>query len=947
MAILDYLSQLTKKKREDEQGQEKQLFAPIAPPNMSNVMGGKTVMGDSVVPVGLQTAEYKAPVRRQSGDELGAATAAFAKNLSAVAPPTTETKTGETKTGETTQATAKDLPSGSGLGINTSVVDQTAPVKTDTTTTKEGAVTPKIEQGVKPGMASNVGTVSDVVKDQKPEGQTSVGQTGGDEKKPEAPTVIGTSGNDKITIKRTDAGYDVTVGATTKSIADPDLGKLGTNIQTTFGLTAAPRMSSLPTIRQALGDQPLISTIDIGGGQTGTIYRDPKGNFAVYNKAGQDVTANISPDALNRTYQQENIATRTDFSADYATDSKNQEAVGTVNLASIAPVVSSTGQSVLMETAVVQRGDSYYIVPLNISNGDRSSLITQEQAEKNLDTNNIHLGKYKTEAAALLDADRLKERLNTGAINVRQKEVSEALNKELSRPYDPNDQNDISSKIKTIDGKNIEVFARGNQLRDVKTGAVVDPTTINTTDSTRALQRAAIARMPIDTPDNRLAKARASAAFAQQEYVDATTGKINDKTHNLWDVLRGIGYGALKGFFTGGLGGALAGGVEGGIHAGFDKTYDDRLRNELWRIPRATEKLKIAQAGLTASQAEVANIRENVKGQFEILKLRSDAELAATKSVEEFLKRPGGAYDKATKLGFLTQEDINAMRAEMVAKFGPDALKQYPINLKPGNLTKLEKDVDSSGRRIWTNPMNGISVPGQIVGKDGKTTDITYSRLAENEFNVIIGGKPYTFKGTEQQLSTIMSRLLQFSVGQEVNIAKFNASEQNKAEAAFVNDVNSRQQALATLTAKASEIFGANTAKANTYATAANEIAKLQKEADALKDKKGKSDRTKYLDLLGKIATLSIDAAKNLPENYEGQDEQIRMAIETLRAAPIRYSPKLLDPSKFNIQLIPNPAAVPPGEAGSNYTEPDEKDPAIDSEIGMRRRRPARATTTA
>lgn len=57
-------------------------------------------------------------------------------------------------------------------------------------------------------------------------------------------------------------------------------------------------------------------------------------------------------------------------------------------------------------------------------------------------------------------------------------------------------------------------------------------------------------------------------------------GKDRDSDHNILDVLKGIGIGALKGGAQNGLAGMIAGAATGGISAGFDRNYDEKFVDE-------------------------------------------------------------------------------------------------------------------------------------------------------------------------------------------------------------------------------------------------------------------------------------------------------------------------------------------------------------------------------
>lgn len=90
-------------------------------------------------------------------------------------------------------------------------------------------------------------------------------------------------------------------------------------------------------------------------------------------------------------------------------------------------------------------------------------------------------------------------------------------------------------------------------------------------------------------------------------------GKDRDKDHNWWDVLKSAGFGALRGLATGGLGGALAGGVTGAIGGAADRNADEKMKDQMFVLPRLQRRLGVAREqeqydlARDKEQADIAN----------------------------------------------------------------------------------------------------------------------------------------------------------------------------------------------------------------------------------------------------------------------------------------------------------------------------------------------------
>ena len=78
--------------------------------------------------------------------------------------------------------------------------------------------------------------------------------------------------------------------------------------------------------------------------------------------------------------------------------------------------------------------------------------------------------------------------------------------------------------------------------------------------------------------------------------VEKIRGKDRDDDHNILDVLKGIGWGALKGAKAGGLEGLLAGAAMGGAQSIFDRNYDEKMLDE-WKRGDLTGKLNTVREG--------------------------------------------------------------------------------------------------------------------------------------------------------------------------------------------------------------------------------------------------------------------------------------------------------------------------------------------------------------
>src|SRR5580765_467913 len=105
--------------------------------------------------------------------------------------------------------------------------------------------------------------------------------------------------------------------------------------------------------------------------------------------------------------------------------------------------------------------------------------------------------------------------------------------------------------------------------------------------------------------------------------LETPAGKNYDKNHNIIDVLKGIGLGALQGGKQGGLAGLIGGAAGGGIAAGLDRNADDKmwddfklgnLQNDLAKQNEyETIGYKRDKAQGEAIEAQQKPVRENTK----------------------------------------------------------------------------------------------------------------------------------------------------------------------------------------------------------------------------------------------------------------------------------------------------------------------------------------------
>jgi len=133
-------------------------------------------------------------------------------------------------------------------------------------------------------------------------------------------------------------------------------------------------------------------------------------------------------------------------------------------------------------------------------------------------------------------------------------------------------------------------------------------------------------------------------------------GKDRDKDHNWWDSAKSALLGALQGFSTSGLGGAIGGAITGGIGGAVDRNYDEKLQDQMFRLPQAQARLQQAQQAeefntkQRAAETQMDNIRTDNQYNQERLDQQRDISNTnrADKILAKYQKRPTFDASKAT-----------------------------------------------------------------------------------------------------------------------------------------------------------------------------------------------------------------------------------------------------------------------------------------------------------
>jgi hypothetical protein len=218
--------------------------------------------------------------------------------------------------------------------------------------------------------------------------------------------------------------------------------------------------------------------------------------------------------------------------------------------------------------------------------------------------------------------------------------------------------------------------------------------------------------------------------------LEKPAGKNYDKTHNILDVLRGIGLGALQGGQKGGISGMIGGAVGGGIGAGVDRNRDNQLMDE-FKLGGLRNDLASAQeseiGGYKRDKAEADAIEAEQKPERENKKILADIHDKQAKLQQDALKEALGLkyYDPK-------RPDHRAIAEQ--AGIDPDSMPAYDDRnlverqLDDGTKIKIsgsdaykEEEADKRGDIARTQDITKFNANNQLeVQKKNVDNDMKY-----------------------------------------------------------------------------------------------------------------------------------------------------------------------------------------------------------------------------
>lgn len=303
--------------------------------------------------------------------------------------------------------------------------------------------------------------------------------------------------------------------------------------------------------------------------------------------------------------------------------------------------------------------------------------------------------------------------------------------------------------------------------------------------------------------------AAAKTRLAELDY-NAVLNREKDTKRNWKDFFRGIGFGALKGFASGGLGGAIGGALTGGVVSAFNPDFDDKLQDEMFRIPKAQRAYQQALDQEKAVQASEKAKDERAQREIDYNKKTADAALAQINALPVWIKFKGGNYQ-------LQQEDIKLIN--QVAKYdtglkagdtygpgtvmyGPDGTlgKIYgtqwvPVNAPSGKtirfMNKSIQPVTINGIRVYPTGEKAAGMVAYLAGQSQKALERGAQDTAKAEFDFA--------KEEYKSAKDLLDRLPGFIQGLAKNKELQSAAEALKTQIAGIQKEQDALVALATI----------------------------------------------------------------------------------------------------------------------------------------------------